>query len=113
MGFARRDDGVAGEPASTVTGQVARWCDAALDPLPVSHPHGHARDLTGAQVSDDPDLAAAKLAGAKVDMPAVVYELRAAYSYHSVGEGARRSLAPDLIRLVGPTDIATMSWERT
>ena len=57
---------------------------------------------------------AAKLAGAKVDMPAVVYrELRAAYAYHSAGQGTSRSLAPDLVRLVGPTDIATTSLERT
>lgn len=104
-----REVGQAPHAASKITRQVARWCDAALDHLPASHPYGRARALTGAQVTDDTDLATSKLAGAKVEMPAVVYgELRVACAYHSADDRTGPGFAADLIQPVSPTD--TMTW---
>lgn len=59
--------------AVQITTTFARWNAATADALPQSRPMMAARALTGDQVTDDATLAAAKLAGSRVEVPAVAY----------------------------------------
>ncbi|MCB2177848.1 MAG: hypothetical protein KQH57_18715 [Actinomycetales bacterium] len=76
-----RDVAQALRAATQISASIAEWNAATLEHLPASRPVGRARDLTGPQVTDSPELAAAKLADQTVGMPRTVYdELRDAYA---------------------------------
>ena len=67
--------------AVLVTDAISVWNAATVDGLPRSHVTMPARALTGDQVTDDPTLAAEKLADRRIDVPTSGYrDLREAYS---------------------------------
>ncbi|HZL07281.1 MAG TPA: hypothetical protein VFE45_18000 [Coriobacteriia bacterium] len=67
--------------AVQITEAIGGWNAATLDGLPRSRVVMSARALTGAQVTDDPALAAAKLADRRIDVPTFVLRaLRDAYA---------------------------------
>jgi len=67
--------------AVQVTDAIGGWNAATLDGLPCARVTMPARALTGDQVTNDPTLAAAKLADRRVDVPASGYrDLRDAYA---------------------------------
>ena len=76
-----RDVAQALRAAVQVTDAISVWNAATVDGLPRSHVTMPARLLTGDQVTDDPTLAAAKLADWRIDVPTSGYRgLRDAYA---------------------------------
>ena len=77
--------------AVQVTDAIGGWNAATLDGLPRSHVTMPARALTGDQVTDDPALAAAKLADRRIDVPTSAYrDLHDAYAV-VVGRASSRT----------------------
>ena len=67
--------------AIQVTDAISVWNAATFEGLPRSHVTMPARALTGDQVTNDPTLAAAKLANRRIDVPTGAYrDLRDAYA---------------------------------
>ena len=76
--------------AVQVADEISVWNAVTVDGLPRSHVRMPARALTGDQVTDDPALAAAKLADRRIDVPASGYrDLRDAYSVVAGGASSR------------------------